>query len=487
MDDSRRFTLLGGVIGAAVLIAMVVMWAAEPTYVPLYADLPLSEAGRITGQLDQAGIKYQLLGAGNGVAVARGDAARARVLLAQQGMPATDRPGLELFDKPTWGMTDFSQRVTYRRALEGELARTIGTLQGVRRAQVHLALHEASPLRRLEHPAEAAVVLQLDGGRTLDAGVVQGITYIVSNSVEQLSSDHVAVMDDSGRLLSAPSDDNSVAGLSSRQLEVQRGIEDNLGRKVESLLATVVGPGAAKAQVTAQLNFEQVDRTIETYDPDTQVIQNEQRSETLPGGGAATAGSQTVINNQFQNSRTIERIVGAGGGIERLTVAVLVDDRALAEAGLQFATERPQLEALVRNAVGLDPSRGDELTMISQPFDQPTVADLTGMDEANEPGLDPLALAERFMRPLLGLLGILAAFLLGMKAIKSLPAERGRESFPATTTAAALPAATPDGQVHAAPLAPTPEKIQLQNRLQAETMAQPEVAAQVVKAWLAEA
>ena len=175
--------------------------------------------------------------------VGQDDVARARVLLAKDGLPANGRPGLELFDKPSWGMTDFTQRITYRRALEGELSRTIGTLRGVERAQVHLALPEASPLRKLERPAEAAVVVSLKPGVVLGPEVVQGIAYIVSNSVEQLPADNVAVMDDSGRLLSVPADNGGFFGLTTRQLDLQRSVERQLVDKAEGMLATVVGAG----------------------------------------------------------------------------------------------------------------------------------------------------------------------------------------------------------------------------------------------------
>src|SRR5690606_14380186 len=163
--------------------------------------------------------------AGSTISVGEGDAARARVTLAQQGMPGGSRPGLELFDKPTWGMTDFTQHVTYRRALEGELARTIGTLRGVERAQVHLALPEASALRKLDRPAQAAVVVALKPGLSLTPEQVKGITQLVSSSVEDLTADRVAVLDDSGRpLLGAPAAEDAT-GLSTRQLELQRGVE----------------------------------------------------------------------------------------------------------------------------------------------------------------------------------------------------------------------------------------------------------------------
>ncbi|MCA9723604.1 MAG: flagellar M-ring protein FliF, partial [Gemmatimonadetes bacterium] len=194
----------------------------------------------------KAGIDYRLDGGGADISVPEADAARARVVLAQGGMPGSGRPGLELFDRPSWGMTDFTQHVTYRRALEGELARTIGNLRGVERAQVHLALPESSPLRKLDRPAEAAVVVALRADATLTPEQVRGIAQLVSSSVEQLTPDHVAVLDDSGRPLGGVPALDDASGLSSRQLELQRGVETQLQAKVRELLAAAVGPEAVR-------------------------------------------------------------------------------------------------------------------------------------------------------------------------------------------------------------------------------------------------
>src|SRR5690349_1954818 len=164
-------------------------------------------------------------------------------------------------------MTDFTQRVTYQRALEGELARTLSGLRGVDRAQVHLVLPAQSNLRRLDRPASASIVVTLKPNAQLSSDAVQGIAYIVSNSVEGLSSDNVAIMDDSGRLLSVPAIAGG-SGMTTRQLEIQRQLEQHLAGKVEDLLATVVGYGRARAEVSAEMSFDQVDRTVESFDPD---------------------------------------------------------------------------------------------------------------------------------------------------------------------------------------------------------------------------
>src|SRR5690606_35298430 len=215
---------------AVLLVAAFVMarGASSGSRVTLFQGLDLATAGAMSDALGKAGIDHRLENAGGTISVAEADAARARVTLAQQGMPGNNRPGLELFDKPTWGMTDFTQHVTDRRALEGELARTIGTLRGVERAQVHLALPEASALSKLDTPAQAAVVVALQPGLSLTPEQVRGIARLVSSSVEKLSPDNVAVLDDSGRPLAGVPAADDVTGLSSKQLELQRGVEAHL-------------------------------------------------------------------------------------------------------------------------------------------------------------------------------------------------------------------------------------------------------------------
>jgi flagellar M-ring protein FliF len=444
--------------------------------VPLYRDLELSSAGGVTDNLTKNGIGFRLEDGGTTVLVDQADIARARVLLAKDGLPTTGKPGLELFDKQTWGMTDFTQRITYRRALEGELSRTIGTLKGVERAQVHLALPESSPLRKMERPAEAAVVVSLRPGVTLGPDVVQGIAYIVSNSVEQLPADNVAVMDDSGRLLSVPGDNGGFFGLSTRQLDLQRSVEHQLAEKAEGMLATVVGAGQSRVQVAAQLNFEQVDKTVESYDPDGAVLGTEQRSETTPEGGDSGGGSQTIISNSYQNSKKVERIIGSVGNISKLTVAVLVNQKALGTKAMA------DLESTVRNAIGIDSLRGDRLTMAAMSFEIDSSA-LRSLAADTVTKRDVLVVVERFTRPGIMVLGLVVALVLGLKLLKpvSLPAGAPAGTLAASSAGAALPTALPE-----LPDTPPSMSAQLRNRVQADSADSPNAAAQVMRAWLAE-
>jgi flagellar M-ring protein FliF len=476
LDGSRRFLVLGALAVLVVVIGLLGHWASSPAYVTLYHDVDLAESGAMTDHLGKAGIPFRLANGGAEVLVPAADLARARVALAKVGLPTSGRPGLELFDKASWGMTDFTQRVTYQRALEGELARTIGAIRGIQRAQVHLVLPTASALRRLERPASASVVLSLQGGATLAPDAVQGITYIVSNSVEQLSSENVAVMDDAGHVLSVPAGDGS-AGYSTRQLEVQRAVEQRTAEKIEELLATVVGPGRARAQVSAQMSFDQLDRTVESFDPDGQVLETEQRSE---GGGGAVEGSggQTVVSNSYQNSRKVEKSVSAAGQVKRLTVAVLVDQSALQGGrGPGMAA----LESMVRDAAGVDSTRGDRVSVLAVPFGAAPLpaGGATGSEKAKS---DPVQVVERVSRPLVALatiVALIAVAFVSLRVLKAGPA-------PAAAVLPGAPPESPAGETRGLP-APGTSDIELQRRrLAAGADDRINTTAQVVRAWLAE-
>src|ERR1051325_9880266 len=173
-------------VAAAGLIFTVAQWAGAPTWVPAFTGVPLENVTAMTSKLDAAGVKYKLERGGADVMVAATDLAKARVALANGGMPNAGRPGLELFDQPSWGMTDFTQRINYRRALEGELERTVGKMRGIDQAQVHIAMQEGNVFRAADRPLEASVVLKLQNGETPPSDVVQGIAHLVASSVDGL-------------------------------------------------------------------------------------------------------------------------------------------------------------------------------------------------------------------------------------------------------------------------------------------------------------
>lgn len=460
----RRLLLFALAAAAIVTVWIVAHQMTTPTYMTLFRDLDLKEAGQIGDQLRKNNIEYKLTTGGTEIQVPVAQVATARVALAREGLPSSGRPGLELFDKASWGMTDFTQRVTYQRALEGELARTIGGLDGIQGAQVHLVLPTASNLRRNERPASASVVLTLKNGGTLSNEAVQGIVYIVANSVEQLPSENVAVMDATGHVLSVPAGPG--AGGGSRNLELQRTLESQLTTRIEDLLATVVGPGRVRAQVAATLSFDQVERTNESYDPDGQVLANEQRSET---GDAEGNGAQTIVNNSYQNTHKVERSVSASGAVTRLTVAVLVDQTAL---GAAKNVTVDQLREMARDAAGVDSTRGDRLTLNAVAFEPVAVPEGTGPTPATKAAPDVMGMVDKFGRPLLAVVAIVALLILALRVLKS-PARPAGEPV-AAAAGGATPAAATDTQ----------DLALLRQRLLAEPG--PDATTQVLRAWLAD-
>lgn len=492
LNGTRRFLAFG-----AVAVALIVMWtmyryADQPTLVTLYRGLELREAAAMADALTKGSIAFELTSGGTEILVPAAAVAQARVAIAKQGIRADgEKPGNELYDSPTWGKTDREMAVLERRALEGELARTLEQLHGIERASVHLGLPESSPLRKLERPAKASVVLTVRGAGTLSAEQVASITYLVANAVPALSPDQVALLDSDGRLLSAPND-GSVGGLSSRQLEMQHKVEDYLARNAERMLATALGAGEAQVQVNARLNFEQVDKTVETYNPDGAVLQNEQRSETT-GADSLSGGNSTVVNNTYLNSRVVEKVAGSVGGIQRLTVAVLVNEAAIgkaAGAGANVQSEIARYEQVVRDAIGMDSTRGDRITVSAVKFDSALAVPDT-MPQGGGGTERVLVVVERFSRPLIGVVGIVAALILALRVLKQSPAPRGGGgTLPGTPESSGYGAIGSDSSEPELPVVKVPAlnaaATRLKNEVQAESGQKPEMAASVVKAWLAE-
>ncbi|HET7321513.1 MAG TPA: flagellar basal-body MS-ring/collar protein FliF, partial [Longimicrobiaceae bacterium] len=222
LGGQRRVMIAGVGLLTVVLILGVSRWASAPTYVPAFNGLELETVGKITASLDQEGVPYRLENGGTELSVPADQLAHVRVLLAGEGLPTQGRPGLELFDQPSWGMTDFAQRINYRRALEGELERTIGKMSGIESAQVHLAMDATRTFQSDDRPKEASVVLALRSGGEPGPEVVTGIQHLVASCVGGLRSPDVTVLDDSGRMLSAPNEPGYIAALTSQLLGMQR-------------------------------------------------------------------------------------------------------------------------------------------------------------------------------------------------------------------------------------------------------------------------
>lgn len=474
-------------IAAAGLIFAIAQWAGAPTWVPAATNIPIETTSTLTDKLDQAGVKYQLERGGADIMVNASDLAKARVALAKGGIPMSGRPGMEIFDQPSWGMTDFTQRINYRRALEGELERTINQMSGIDKAQVHLVLHETDTFGAADKPTEASVVLKLKG--EADPETVKGIAHLVASSVEGLTSEHVTIVNDAGRLLNEGIEQNTLTGLSSHQLQMQREMEDYLRTKAERIVAQMVGGTNLRVQVSAPMSFDQIERVSATVDPDKQAVSAEQKAEIVPGaqGGAGQNNTSTT----YENTKTTENFVSAPGSIKRLTVAVLVSDRAPdpkvknATATPRTQAELDQIKELVRSAVGADSVRGDVVSVVSVPFAPVAVAPV------DAPKTDIIRMVQTIQRPLFGVLGLVVIIVVALISLKQLkPA-----SLPAESPTLAL---TAGGDAQAAMIAQTSMPIPMpttplvmptntmRDKVQTTIEAQPDAAARVVRAWLKE-
>jgi len=368
------FVTLAAIAGIIVLVILV----NAPTYNTLFNNLSPEDASKIVAKLKEKSIPYQLEDGGKSILVPKQKVYEMRLALAGEGLPQSSVIGYEIFDRTNLGISDFVQKVNYRRALEGELARSILTIEEVEAARVHLVVPEKALFKEDEKPSTASVVLKLKSSRPLKAEFVQGIAHLVSSSVEGLESGNVTIVDSRGQLLSDVHKPNSVAALTSTQYEMQQRVEGYLGQKAQMLLESVVGTGNALVQVNAELDFRQVERTLEQYDPDKTAVRSEQISEEKSSSGDSlppSTRSNTVTN--YEINKTVEHIVENLGNIKRLTVAALVngvpatvtrDGQKVTEIQPRPEPEMRQLTDLVRKAVGFNPVRNDEVSVTNLTF-----------------------------------------------------------------------------------------------------------------------
>ena len=394
-------------LGAVALLllgffAYIISRAAVPGYTLLFSGLDLRDAQALSQRLDGLGVPYRLSGDGDAIMVPAKDALRLRMSLAEEGMPVGAPIGYELFDQASpFTTSDFLANVNLRRAVEGELARSIGTLRQVRSARVHLVEPKRSLFGREEIKPTASIVLALRQPGGLDRQQVAGIRHLVAAAVPGLAPNEVTIVDDRGDLLAEPSGAASEA-LALGETEAQRvAFEGRLRDKIVQLLERTLGPGRVDAAVSADLDFDEVATTAESYDPSSQVVRstrtteetsdatdsqpgepvsvaNNLPSERMPSGPPGAASTDRKNRNEetvnYEISRTVRNQTKRGSTVRRLSIAVQVDgtypDRP--EGGRDFeprsAEELAQIKDLVRSAAGADESRGDKIEVVSRPF-----------------------------------------------------------------------------------------------------------------------
>ncbi len=387
--------MIGAVIAIsiAVVILLAVSTAKPEEKAVLFTSLEEKDAAKIVEVLKEREIPYELKDGGNTILVRKEDVFNTRLTLANEGLPESGIVGYELFDKTNLGMSEFVQKLNFRRALEGELARTISSLDEVKKARVHVVMPEKALFEKDQEEPTASVTLHFKSGRSLSKVSVEGIQNLVASSVEGMQIDAVRVIDSRGKVLSPPPlDDNSVAGLTSKQHDQQRQFEQYLASKIQSILDGVLGVGNAEVKVNADLDFTQRNRTITDYDPERSVVRSEQNiaedvestdSLSYPAVNMDKKSSNIITNYEITNA--VEHITEGVGEIKRLSVACLINGSyqiVQNEDGknLQYVPrpeeEMQKLTQIVKNSVGYDPSRNDQVSVLNVPFDTEMKDDL---------------------------------------------------------------------------------------------------------------
>ena len=283
---SQKVAIVGSAAMAAVLLWTLVYFVNQVDYQVLYSELDPADAQGVVERLQAMSIEYQVSDDGSTVRVSRNRLSEARIQLASEGLPSSGRIGFEIFDRTNFGLTNFQEQVNFQRALEGELARSITTLSEVDVARVHLVLPSESLFRSDEEQTKASIILRLRQGRSIDDSAVNGIVHLVASSVKGLEASRVTVVDYAGRMLSRNDEGGPASG---RQTDTRLGVEMDLSEKIVQILEPVVGMGKVRPQVSLVMNWQQVEETIEQYDPTASVIRSQQRrTERSPGG--ATQG-----------------------------------------------------------------------------------------------------------------------------------------------------------------------------------------------------
>lgn len=372
----------------------------------LYSDLDSSDAGAIVSRLEKMKVPYQASADGHSIKVPTDQVGRARMAIAAEGLPRGGSIGYEIFDqKEGFGTSSFVQNINHLRALEGELARTIGTLTPISTARVHLVLPQHELFSKTQTSATASVFLKMRGTATLTKEQIGAIQSLIAAAVPQLQPTQISIVDDRGNLLARPAPSDGTQAASASQDEQRQNFEMMQARKIEDLLSQSFGYGKVRAQVSAEMDFDRVTTQSEIYDPESQVVRSQQQTNeenkstssssgdasiaaNLPGGAPATGGeasggsnnNRTELTTNYEINKTVRSQIRESGQIRRLSVAVVVDGTyKKGDDGKQIYVPRTtqeldSIKSLVRSAVNFDASRGDQLDVANMQFVQPEEA-----------------------------------------------------------------------------------------------------------------
>lgn len=455
LDKLRAQPKLPLIVGAAALVAIAMafaLYSRGPDYKVLYTNVSDRDGGAIIASLAQMNVPYKFAEGGTAILVPADRVPEIRLKLASQGLPKAGGVGFELLDNQKFGTSQFAEQVNFQRALEGELARSIESIGTIESARVHLAMPKPSLFVREQKKPSASVVLTLHRGRSIDEGAVSAIVHMVSSSVPELDPKSVTVVDQRGNLLSAAN--SGARGLDVSQLKYTQEIEQGYIRRIEAILQPILGTGNVRAQVAADIDFSVVEHTDEKYSPNTNpanaAMRSQQSSESNQLGGTAAGGVPGALSNQpptapnapittppnappgapqtpaqaaaaqaaratttstaaaptgpsssrkdtttnYELDRSIRHVQQGAGGVRRLSVAVVVNNRVGDDKGASRAlttAELDQIRNLAKEAVGFSQERGDSLNVVNSAFADEREKEAPALDFWRDPANIPLA------------------------------------------------------------------------------------------------
>ena len=399
MSAFQRVTILVAVLAAGGAFLAISSWRHDSNFKALYRGMASEDAAQAVQKLKEGNIEYRLEDDGNTILVPTDKASEARLLLAREGLPKSGRIGFELFDKTNFATTDFAEQVNYRRALEGELERTISSLAEIEKARVHLTFPKDSVFVESRQPAKASVLLNLRRAASLAPENVAAIAHLVASAVEGLSPQQVTIVDSHGDLLNKPRSADALGSASDSQFEYQVDIEHELTKKLNETLDPILGVGNYRTGVSVECDFSGVDESEEVLDPTKSAIVSSQRTDEStvgraiagipgvaanlpdpPAAAAPTASGTTrrTESTNYQTSRLVRHVEHPRGEVKRVTVAVLLDQQMKwvktgANYSRSFIAPLPEkinvIKDLVTNIAGINAARGDQLTVETLPFD----------------------------------------------------------------------------------------------------------------------
>ncbi|MEW6439848.1 MAG: flagellar basal-body MS-ring/collar protein FliF [bacterium] len=489
----KKIILLFVLASVAGGVALFSFFASRPDFGVLYANLEEADAAKVVAVLQERRVPYRLVAGGRVIEVPHDQIYELRLSLAGEGLSRGGVVGFEIFDHESWGSSRYVQGINYRRALEGELARTIMSIKEIERARVHLVLPERSAFAVADaYTPKASVVLSLRGALRLEPTQVKGIVHLVSGSVDGLVPENVSVVDTEGRLLTGSTETGEEGVLSSNQVEYREAIEKSLEQSVTRMLEKVAGSGNAVVRVSAVVDFRKVESHEELYDPDAVVVRSEQnRSENMGGSAQGAAPGldanlpdrtaparflqeapsekkEKILN--YEINRVTKRTVEAPGAVQKLSVAVLLRRQDQAQD-----TDLDTITSLVKSAVGFDEKRGDRVEVAFMPFEGRLPE-----GQAEPTGTSALDRVERFlpyaMRYGGALLGVLVLVLAVLRPLLKRLAEDGQRM-------SELQRQLPQGLEQLEKALPAKED---RERMLEMVRKDPARAAQIVRLWLRE-